>query len=109
MNKFVKPLFLALSIAVIGAASAASADPMQPDHPRRAEVNHRLNHLNHRINHERREGELTAGQAHRLHRRVHHIRVEERHMARHHHGHITRREQARLNHQENAVSAKVGR
>jgi hypothetical protein len=109
MNKFVKPLFLALSVAVIGAATTASADPGQQDHPRRAEVNHRLNHLNHRIRHERREGELTAGEAHRLHHRVHQIRVEERRMARHHHGHITRGEQARLNHQENAVSQKVGK
>ena len=96
-----------LTLAV-GAAGAASADtPWQAHHPRREEVNNRLNHQNHLIRGERREGDLTALQARRLHERDHMIRMQERRFARHDGGHITRREQARLNHQENVVRRHI--
>ena len=87
-----------------GAAGAASADtPWQAHHPRREEVNHRLGNLNHSIREERHEGQLNAWQAHRLHARVHMIRHQERVFARHDGGHLTRHEQARLNHEETGV------
>ncbi len=91
-----------------GAAGAASAEtPWQAHHPRRVEVNHRLERQNHEIRHERRAGELTPAQARRLHERDHMIRMQERRFARNHDSHLTRQEQARLNHQENAVHRHI--
>jgi hypothetical protein len=99
-----------LSLGVVaGTAQLASAETWNQAHPRRAEVNARLNNQNHRINEERREGEITAGQARALHAQDHLIRQEERFMARQNGGHITRGEQRLLNRQENAVSREIGR
>ncbi len=96
-----------LTLAV-GAAGAASADtPWQAHHPRREEVNHRLANQNHQIREERREGDLTAAQARRLHERDYMIRMQERRFARHDDGHITHREQAWLNHRENVVHRHI--
>jgi hypothetical protein len=93
-----------------GAAGAASAaTPWQNQHPRRVEVNQRLDHINHLVRSDRRDGDLTALQARRLEERDRMIRVDERHFARHDGGHITRNEQLRLNHQENVVRHHVPR
>jgi len=101
-----------LLIAALGltlAAGAASAQTtFDQTHPGRAEVNQRLDNQDHRINHERREGELSARRAHRLHRIDRHIRRQERRDARHHHGHVTRAEQHRLNREENRASDHIG-
>jgi hypothetical protein len=87
-----------------GAAGAASAEtPWQYHHPRRVEVNHRLDNLNHSIREERREGDINGWQARRLHAHVHMIRSQERWFARRDGGHLTRGEQARLNHEETGV------
>lgn len=98
-------LIAAVGLAMAaGAADAASAaTTWQAHHPRRVEVNHRLTHLNRSIRVERREGVLTPAKAAALHAKVHMIRVQERRDARRDHGHITRREQARLNHEETGV------
>jgi hypothetical protein len=96
-------------VALFGAAGSASAETWNQRHPRRAEVNARLDNQNRRINDERREGELTGRQARRLHREDRIIRHEERFMAAQNHGHITRAEQRALNQQENAVSGQIGR
>jgi hypothetical protein len=101
---------IALSlVALVAAAGTASADTWNQRHPRRAEVNARLNNQSRRINEERREGELSAGQAHGLHAEDRTIRREERFMAAQNHGAITRAEQRALNQQENAVSGQIGR
>ncbi len=99
-----------LSLGVVaGTAEFANAETWNEAHPRRAEVNGRLNNQNHRINQERREGEITGGQARALHAQDHFIRREERFEARQNGGHITRSEQRSLNQQENAVSREIGR
>jgi hypothetical protein len=99
-----------LSLGVVaGTAGLANAETWNQAHPRRAEVNARLNNQNHRINEERREGEITAGQARALHAQDRFIRREERFEARQNGGHITRSEQRSLNQQENAVSREIGR
>jgi hypothetical protein len=99
-----------LSLGVVaGTAQLASAETWNQTHPRRAEVNARLNNQNARINDERREGGITAGQARALHAQDRFIRQEERFMARQNGGHITRSEQRSLNQQENAVSREIGR
>jgi hypothetical protein len=97
----------AFAAAVTTAASAE--DRWQKDHPRRVEVNHRLENLNERVRQERREGEISRGQAMTDHREIHQIRMEERAMAHHDGSHLTTADQRALNQQENAVSGQVGK
>ncbi len=78
------------------------------NHPRRHQVNARLNNQNKRINEEVKEGDLTKAQGAKLHREDHQIRQEERLMASQNGGHITKQEQRTLNQQENAVSRQIG-
>ena len=99
---------MGLTMAAGAASTASAATGWQDQHPARAEVNHRLANQNHRIREARRDGELNARQAHRLHRADYRIRMEERRMAMRHHGHLTRGEQMRLNHQENRLSHRIG-
>ena len=104
-NLLIAAVGLAMAGGAVGSASAATT--WQNHHPRRVEVNHRLVHLNRSIRHERREGDLTAMQARHLHARVHMIRMQERKFARHDNSHLTKREQARLNHEETGVRHHV--
>ncbi len=102
------------TIALAGAfaaglsASAMAETPWEKSHPRRDQVNDRLQNQNRRIHREAKEGELTKQQAKKLHREDRAIRREERRMAARHDGHITKAEQAKLNRQENAVSKQIG-
>lgn len=111
MNAKKSALLALMGLVMAGSAvTGASADTRwQAGHPRREEVNQRLNHQNARIHQERRDGELNARQAHHLHMADHRIRMQERRFARHDGGHITRGEQHRLNHEENNVSGRIGR
>jgi len=95
-------------VAVSSAGSAFAESAWDANHPRRDEVNDRLRNQDRRINQERREGEITHGQARQLHREDHQIRNEERRMAARDGGHITRYDQRVLNHQENRVSRQIG-
>jgi hypothetical protein len=95
--------------AFAGFAATAHAETWDQSHPRRAEVNGRLANQNFRIDQERREGEITRGQARTLHAEDHQIRREERRMAAADGGHITRFDQRILNRQENMVSHQIGR
>lgn len=79
------------------------------NHPRRAEVNARLDNQNRRIHKEVKEGEMNRAEAAKLHHEDHQIRREERMMASQNGGHITRQEQRALNQQENGVSREIGR
>jgi hypothetical protein len=99
------------TVALTGIASNALADETQwqKQHPRRTEVNARLANQNKRINTELKEGEITKGQAQKLHREDHAIRSEERTMASTNGGHITKAEQRALNQQENQVSKQIGK
>ena len=99
-----------LTIAFATASLPALADgDWNKDHPRRTEVNKRLENQNDRIHHEVKEGELSKGQAAQLHKDDHQIRQEERDMASQDHGHVTKQEQRTLNQQENGVSGQIGR
>jgi hypothetical protein len=99
---------LALAIAAL-TVNSASAMGWRASHPRRAEVNARLNNQNNRIHTERREGEITSAQAHDLHAEDRGIRAQERFDASNNGGHITRAQDRSLNAQENAVSQQIGR
>ena len=107
----IKLMAVVSSLVVLTAlpASAIAEGRWANNHPRRAEVNGRLANQNHRIQQERREGEISGGQAARLHQQDRQIRQEERLMARQDGGHITRQEQRTLNQQENHVSREIGR
>ena len=110
MNRSAKTIIVA-AIGILGltATSALAETSWERHHPRRDQINDRLENQDRRINHEFREGELTPWQAARLHQEDRAIRHEERAMASFHHGHITRTEQRALNQQENAVSGQIGR
>ena len=105
-----KALVLSASALLIGLAGAARADEPKwdKDHPRRAEVNQRLENQNARIHEEVKEGDMSKAKAARLHQEDHQIRKEERAMASQDGGHITKQEQKTLNQQENAVSRQIG-
>jgi hypothetical protein len=105
-NKIITTLFTAA--LTLGVSTSAMAGPWAKNHPRRAEVNGRLENQNRRIDREYREGEITKGQAQELHHEDHQIRQEERDMASQDGGHITRQEQKTLNQQENGVSRQIG-
>lgn len=97
------------TVFATGIATSAMADTTwQKNHPRREQVNNRLANQNARIHNEVKEGDLTKGQAAKLHKDDHQIRTEERSMASQNGGHITKLEQATLNQQENRVSNKIG-
>lgn len=102
--------FAFVLVGLLGVAATAHAETQwERTHPRRDEVNDRLAHQDSRINTERREGEISGRQAQALHRDDRNIRTEERNMAAHDGGHITRREDVTLNRQENQVSREIGR
>jgi hypothetical protein len=109
-----RKLFATVSTALLTLAFATASLPAladgdwNKDHPRRTEVNKRLENQNDRIHQERKEGELTKGQAASLHKDDRQIRQEERDMASQDHGHITKQEQRTLNQQENGVSRQIG-
>jgi len=105
-----RTIFIAMTLAMTGAAFVSSADAgWRANHPRRAEVNARLNNQARRIHTERKEGEITGAQAADLHAEDHGIRAQERFDASQNGGHITRAEQTQLNHEENGVSGQIGR
>ncbi|MDA8364663.1 MAG: hypothetical protein M0Z84_12815 [Gammaproteobacteria bacterium] len=110
MKPSVKLPVIALAVLLGGlSASAFATTAFERNHPRRDQVNDRLQTQNRRIHREVREGEMGHRQAMRLHRRDRRIRRQERRFARHHHGTISRAEQARLNRRENIVSHRIGR
>ncbi len=97
-------------VALAGLVAPALADTQwQKTHPRREQVNNRLANQNRRIHQERKQGEITRGQAAKLHREDRTIRKEERAMARTNNGHVTKAEQRALNQQENQVSRQIGK
>lgn len=100
---------LGAALAVTAATAASAETAWQEHHPRRVEVNHRLANQYRRISIERREGELTRGQAYNLRNQDRAIRAEERAFASEHGSHITRGEQRQLNGQLNTVSREIGR
>ena len=91
-------------------ATSASADTRwEMNHPRRDQVNDRLENQNRRIHQEVREGEMSRARARYLHAEDRSIRAQERYYASRQGGHITRGQQRRLNREENRVSRQIGR
>ena len=93
--------------ALVGTTASAQETTWQKNHPRRTQVNSRLNNQNKRLNQDVKNGTLTKGQAASIHHEDHQIRQEERDMASQNGGHITKSEQHVLNQQENGVSNQI--
>ncbi|HEX8757010.1 MAG TPA: hypothetical protein VF745_11785 [Steroidobacteraceae bacterium] len=111
MSKSIRTALTALAATVSLACLAAPAmadTPWQTHHPRREQVNNRLGNQSARIHQEVREGEMSRAKAARLHHADHRIRMQERRMAARHGGHITQREHAKINREENHVSRRIG-
>jgi hypothetical protein len=97
-----------ITAALAGVAGTANADTKwQKNHPRREQVNNRLNNQNRRIHQDVKNGTLSKGQAAALHKDDHQVRQEERDMASQNGGHITKGEQKVLNQQENGISRAI--
>lgn len=99
----------AVAVALAGFALTASAQETawQKAHPRRTEVNQRLNKQNQSIKNDVKNGTLTKQQAAALHKDDHQVRQEERDMAQQNGGHITKTEQKALNQQETAIRSDI--
>jgi hypothetical protein len=108
---FLALVALAGSLVALGTTSFAAEHDSQwaKNHPRREQVNERLNNQNHRLANEVKEGDMTHAQAAKLHKNDRQIRQEERLMASQNGGHVTKQEQKTLNQQENAVSKQIGK
>ena len=93
------------------AASGAAATPSKwaQEHPNRAEVVKRVDNQDKRIAKEKREGELTKGQAKKLRANDNQIHREEKAMARQDGGHITGSEKKALNTQLNENSRAINK
>jgi hypothetical protein len=100
--------FAATLISLAAFAGSASAETTwQKNHPRRTQVNHRLDKQDRRIHRDVKDGTLSKSQAASLHHQDHQVRQEERDMASQNGGHITKGEQKVLNGQENNISSQI--
>ena len=100
--------FAVILVSLAGLSGTASAETAwQKNHPRRAQVNHRLANQNERLHQDVKNGTLTRSQAANLHHEDRQVRREERDMASQNGGHITKREQRVLNGQENKISGQI--
>ena len=96
-----------LASALCSASLSFAETQWEKNHPRRDEVNDRLEKQNARIKDGREDGTLTRKEARKLHREDRAMRRQERRYARRHGGHISKAEQNKLNREENAVSNQI--
>lgn len=76
-------------------------------HPRRAEVNGRLQSQDQRINQEYHAGDFSQSQAQQLHHEDNQVAQEERDMASQSNGHISHNDQVALNQQQSAINQQI--
>lgn len=98
---------LAVAVTALTAGAASAETRWERHHPRQDQVLDRAHHQQRRINEERREGDLTAAQAHRLRvadRRV--VRLDHR-LAHINGGYITPAQQRYLDHRENRIGHRI--
>ena len=77
------------------------------EHPRRNEVNKRVDNQRERINEGERTGKLTPEQAHQLRANDHAIKEQEHAEVKANGGHLSKGEQRQLNQEENANSKMI--
>jgi hypothetical protein len=100
---------VAASIVALSLLSTVgfSQNNFDKTHPRRAQVNSRLNNQNARVDNKIDNGKMSKGEANKIHKQDHAIRKEEKKDAAANGGHITKAEQKHINHQENKVSKEI--
>jgi len=107
-----KTLILTTLAISITAASFAQGPGHQPthlkNHPRVNQVNKRIDNQEKRINTERKEGDLTKGQAQQDRKNLKAINQEKHDMRKEDNGHLTKTDQKALNQQLNKNSKKIG-
>jgi hypothetical protein len=96
-----------LSLGLVAGTTQLAAAGCVQNHPRRAEVNARLELQNWRIDQALKQGKISLDKADALRDQDQFIRKEERFDAKQNGGHITGAEQKALNQQENSVSGKI--
>jgi len=101
--------FLTVTLVALFAFASVSAHAEYRKHPRRAEVNKRLNNQQNRVNDGLEDGQLSNKQAKHIENQDARIRRQERRDAARDGGHITKAEQRRLNREENHVSGEINR
>ena len=105
MNIKRNALLALMGLVMAGTAvTGASAETL---HPRRAQVNERTAHQNYRIGEARGDGQMSAARAWRIEKADYRVRMQEVRIAWRHHGHISRAEQGRLNHEENRIGNRI--
>jgi hypothetical protein len=107
MSKKSRLAVIITSLGLLACTSQLASAGWAQNHPRRAEVNARLELQNWRINQALSHGKITPFQAGALHAQDQFIRKEERFEAKQNGGYITPAEQKALNQQENKVSGKI--
>ncbi|WP_295635163.1 hypothetical protein [Novosphingobium sp.] len=109
---FTRTLIPTIALALAGTVlpGVAHAGAWQRHHPARTEINHRIRHQERRITQERREGDLTRGQAQALRAQDRAVLKQERADARadHNRGHLNRAQARTLNQELNANSHAIG-
>ena len=95
------------ALAFGATVSAASAQPLQPGHPRQEQVLDRAAHQRAVIRHEERAGRISPAKAHRLLIADRRIAMREHRMAHRNGGYLTRAQQHRLDRQENQVARHI--
>ena len=109
-----KKLTLSIVALAIATLSFAQQGPgQQPTHlgkhPRVNQVNKRIDNQEKRITEERKEGELTKGQAKQDRANLKAINNEKREMRKSDGGHLTKADQNALNQQLNSNSKNIGK
>ncbi len=89
--------------------SATAETRWERHHPRRDQVNDRLERQHARIHAGLAKGQLSSQEARQLSQEDRQIRLQERALAGQQGGHITRAEQSQFNREENAVSRQIHR
>ncbi len=79
----------------------------QKDHPRREQVNNRVENQKERIDKKEANGTMSKAEGDKLKKNDREIKHEEKDMAKQNGGHITKQEQKTLNQQENKNSKKI--
>ncbi len=97
--------FLALSL--IGASALANDEGFKKRHPRRAEVNGRMKNQQKRIGEGIENGKINPGEAQKLEGEEKAIKQEERADVKANGGYLTKKEQRKLNKEENGVSKEI--
>lgn len=105
-----RTLSLSLLSLVAGgliAGTASAETPWQAQHPRQEQVLQRDAHQRHVIRAERRQGELTRGQARHLLAADRRVARQDHALSRAHGGAISHRQQRTLNREENRVARHI--